>query len=155
MIPADQITSQVSIPSCVIWPLTAWPRRTLFVMRLEMRLYACARNFFAWASILLQLHTSAKVVASSPSGTHLTGRTHRGPREYYPTHHRRHTSALAMPIRNPFARRPGASDNNAQTTDAPGFERVDTVGSGSRSTSVLSISTTRSHDTGEYKMSGA
>lgn len=57
-----------------------------------------------------------------------------------------------MPIRNPFARRPGPShDENARPDDAPGFERVDTVGS--RSGLSLSISTTRSHDSGEYKMS--
>jgi hypothetical protein len=59
-----------------------------------------------------------------------------------------------MPIRNPFARRPGPiHDENARPNDAPGFERVDTVGS--RSGLSLSISTTRSHDSGEYKMSGA
>lgn len=58
-----------------------------------------------------------------------------------------------MPIRNPFARRSGTTinDENVQPVEAPGFERVDTVGS--KSTSVLSISTTRSHDTEEYKMS--
>jgi hypothetical protein len=57
-----------------------------------------------------------------------------------------------MPIRNPFARRPGVNHEDSDSgSDAPGFERVDTVGSRSG----LSISTTRSHDTGEYKMSGA
>lgn len=59
-----------------------------------------------------------------------------------------------MPIRNPFARRPGMNREDSDSgSDAPGFERVDTVGS--KSTSGLSISTTRSHDTREYKMSGA
>jgi len=66
-----------------------------------------------------------------------------------------------MPIRNPFARKPGAlahdenlrpeQVNSQQTT--PGFERVDTVGS--KASSVLSIRSAKSHDTGEYKMSGA
>ncbi|PWI75004.1 hypothetical protein PCL_08318 [Purpureocillium lilacinum] len=64
-----------------------------------------------------------------------------------------------MPIRNPFARKPGAlahdenlrpeQVNGQQTT--PGFERVDTVGS--KASSVLSIRSAKSHDTGEYKMS--
>ncbi|GJN68468.1 hypothetical protein VFPBJ_02937 [Purpureocillium lilacinum] len=64
-----------------------------------------------------------------------------------------------MPIRNPFARKPGAlahdenlrpeQVNSQQTT--PGFERVDTVGS--KASSVLSIRSAKSHDTGEYKMS--
>ena len=66
-----------------------------------------------------------------------------------------------MPIRNPFARRSGpvSQDENARTdTDAadnpshPGFERVDTVGS--KASSALSIRSSRSQDTGEYKMSG-
>ncbi|KAK4245299.1 hypothetical protein C7999DRAFT_16491 [Corynascus novoguineensis] len=70
-----------------------------------------------------------------------------------------------MPIRNPFARRPGPSavqDENQRpgsaagniTADAahPGFERVDTVGS--KASSAFSIrSGRRSQDTGEYKMS--
>jgi hypothetical protein len=64
-----------------------------------------------------------------------------------------------MPIRNPFARRPGTaavSDENARPVSssgdalqAPGFERADTVGS--KASSALSI---RSQDNGEYKMSG-
>lgn len=66
-----------------------------------------------------------------------------------------------MPIRNPFARRPGSAvavDENAhldqsQSHSAPGFERVDTVGS--KASSVMSIRSAKSHDTGEYKMSGA
>lgn len=71
-----------------------------------------------------------------------------------------------MPIRNPFARRPGpatAHDESSRpgsaagptTTDAahPGFERVDTVGS--KASSAFSIRSSRpSQDTGEYKMSG-
>jgi len=70
-----------------------------------------------------------------------------------------------MPIRNPFARRPAATaaqDESSRPgsaagggeTDAahPGFERVDTVGS--KASSVLSIRSRRSQDTGEYKMSG-
>lgn len=64
-----------------------------------------------------------------------------------------------MPIRNPFARRPGApaqTDENArpaeETPSHPGFERVDTVGS--KTSSALSIaSSRRSNDNGEYKMS--
>ncbi|KAM7196058.1 hypothetical protein V8F33_006350 [Rhypophila sp. PSN 637] len=68
-----------------------------------------------------------------------------------------------MPIRNPFARRPGASVNpgdnasdGSQSTGSldpahPGFERVDTVGS--KASSSLSIRSRRSQDTGEYKMS--
>lgn len=64
-----------------------------------------------------------------------------------------------MPIRNPFARRPGpgvvVQDENARPTDgrvpsAPGFERVDTVGS--KASSVLSIR--NNSDNGDYKMSG-
>lgn len=66
-----------------------------------------------------------------------------------------------MPIRNPFARRPGApavSDENLRPESAegvkppPAFERVDTVGS--KASSALSIRSTKSQDTGEYKMSG-
>lgn len=69
-----------------------------------------------------------------------------------------------MPIRNPFARRPGATamaqDENSRPGSAagevdvahPGFERVDTVGS--KASSALSIRSRRSQDTGEYKMSG-
>ncbi|KAJ4290151.1 hypothetical protein N0V88_006660 [Collariella sp. IMI 366227] len=69
-----------------------------------------------------------------------------------------------MPIRNPFARRPGpaALQDDAQRpgssaavrSDAahPGFERVDTVGS--KASSAFSIRGSRkSQDTGEYKMS--
>ncbi|KAM6539373.1 hypothetical protein FALCPG4_001180 [Fusarium falciforme] len=59
-----------------------------------------------------------------------------------------------MPIRNPFARRPGSivvQDENQRPDTAPGFEKVDTVGS--KATSVLSIRNTKNHDTGEYKMS--
>ncbi|KAM0260285.1 hypothetical protein ACHAQJ_002850 [Trichoderma viride] len=61
-----------------------------------------------------------------------------------------------MPIRNPFTRRPGAvvqvDDNVFINQDHyPGFERVDTVGS--KASSVLSIRSARSQDTGEYKMS--
>ncbi|KAK1777364.1 hypothetical protein QBC45DRAFT_191158 [Copromyces sp. CBS 386.78] len=68
-----------------------------------------------------------------------------------------------MPIRNPFARRPGAAvtqDENvrpgsdAGNTDPahPGFERVNTVGS--RASSAFSIrSNKKGPDTGEYKMS--
>ncbi|KXX75378.1 hypothetical protein MMYC01_207498 [Madurella mycetomatis] len=67
-----------------------------------------------------------------------------------------------MPIRNPFARRPGAitiQDENqrpgsaAGKTDveSPGFEKVDTVGS--MASAAFSIRSRRSQDTGEYKMS--
>jgi hypothetical protein len=62
-----------------------------------------------------------------------------------------------MPIRNPFARRPGAAvatvDENMRpdANAPPAFERVDTVGS--KASSVLTIRSTRSQDTGEYKMS--
>ncbi|EFZ00475.1 hypothetical protein MAA_04252 [Metarhizium robertsii ARSEF 23] len=62
-----------------------------------------------------------------------------------------------MPIRNPFARRTGtaaAHDENLHPERQDpylGFERVDTVGS--KASSALSIRSTRSHDTGEYKMS--
>lgn len=63
-----------------------------------------------------------------------------------------------MPIRNPFARRPGvvvSQEENLRpelANQCPGFERVDTVGS--KASSVLSIRSARSQDTGEYKMSG-
>lgn len=67
-----------------------------------------------------------------------------------------------MPIRNPFARRPGLviNDENARpgsessNTDVahPGFERVDTVGS--KASSALSVRSAKSQDNGEYKMSG-
>lgn len=64
-----------------------------------------------------------------------------------------------MPIRNPFARRqideaglrPPLSIEPPLKTP-PGFERVDTVGS--KASSAISISSRRSQDTGEYKMSG-
>jgi hypothetical protein len=63
-----------------------------------------------------------------------------------------------MPIRNPFAKRPGATpatDENARPESSsgdvlqPGFERADTMGS--KASSALSM---RSQDNGEYKMSG-
>lgn len=60
-----------------------------------------------------------------------------------------------MPIRNPFAKRPqgaDAQDENLRPDASAGFERVDTVGS--KASSVLSIRTSRSQDTGDYKMSG-
>jgi hypothetical protein len=59
-----------------------------------------------------------------------------------------------MPIRNPFTRRPGSvvvQDENQRPDTAPGFEKVDTVGSKSRP--VLSIRS-QGRDNGEYKMSG-
>ncbi|KAK3694952.1 hypothetical protein B0T22DRAFT_87952 [Podospora appendiculata] len=67
-----------------------------------------------------------------------------------------------MPIRNPFARRPGVvitQDENVRPGSSagnadvahPGFERVDTVGS--KASSALSITSRKSQDTGEYKMS--
>ncbi|AEO65432.1 uncharacterized protein THITE_2169976 [Thermothielavioides terrestris NRRL 8126] len=66
-----------------------------------------------------------------------------------------------MPIRNPFARRPGPAvqeesqrpGSAAGTADPahPGFERVDTVGS--KASSAFSIRSRRSQDTGEYKLS--
>ncbi|KAI0196270.1 hypothetical protein EV127DRAFT_450844 [Xylaria flabelliformis] len=68
-----------------------------------------------------------------------------------------------MPIRNPFAKRPFlttgaevANDENAppstrQKDSYSGFERVDTVGS--RTSSAWSIHSTKSRDTGDYKMS--
>ncbi|PSR75533.1 Cys/Met metabolism PLP-dependent enzyme-domain-containing protein [Coniella lustricola] len=63
-----------------------------------------------------------------------------------------------MPIRNPFTRRqadggglrPSLTIEPALKTP-PGFERVDTVGS--KASSAVSISSRRSQDTGEYKMS--
>ncbi|KAI1373640.1 hypothetical protein F4677DRAFT_448207 [Hypoxylon crocopeplum] len=68
-----------------------------------------------------------------------------------------------MPIRNPFARRPGVltgaevRDENVRP-GAPslesaqaGFEKVDTIGS--KASSSLSIRSTKSRDTGDYKMS--
>jgi hypothetical protein len=58
-----------------------------------------------------------------------------------------------MPIRNPFTRRPGSvvvQDENQRPDTAPGFEKVDTVGSKSRP--VLSIRS-QGRDNGEYKMS--
>jgi hypothetical protein len=68
-----------------------------------------------------------------------------------------------MPIRNPFARRPGLTiptDENVRPGSAvsntdvahPGFERVDTIGS--KASSAVSVRSSRSQDTGEYKMSG-
>ncbi|PHH84897.1 hypothetical protein CDD83_1212 [Cordyceps sp. RAO-2017] len=64
-----------------------------------------------------------------------------------------------MPLRNPFARRPGpvvivpddGPGPQRDTRPHPGFERVDTVGS--KASSMLSIRSAKSHDTGEYKMS--
>lgn len=61
-----------------------------------------------------------------------------------------------MPIRMPFSRRPGSSQANDENSaverqDAPGFERVNTVGS--KASSALSVRTAKSEDTGEYKMS--
>ncbi|KAK2610558.1 hypothetical protein N8I77_003977 [Diaporthe amygdali] len=64
-----------------------------------------------------------------------------------------------MPIRNPFTRRPQADEGlrppltiDPPLKTPPGFERVDTVGS-KASSAALSISSRRSTDTGEYKMS--
>lgn len=68
-----------------------------------------------------------------------------------------------MPIRNPFARRPGGpvvNDENLRPefaadgsrTALPGFERVDTVGS--KASSAVSVRSGKSQDNGEYKMSG-
>lgn len=78
-----------------------------------------------------------------------------------------------MPIRNPFARRPGPAQVQAQQDENntsnnsrpgsvqcedpahPGFEREDTVGSKASLSSAWSIRSGRkSQDTGEYKMSG-
>ncbi|KAI1763440.1 hypothetical protein GGR53DRAFT_367422 [Hypoxylon sp. FL1150] len=68
-----------------------------------------------------------------------------------------------MPIRNPFARRPGVvngtevrEENIRPVALSPasaqaGFEKVDIVGS--KASSSLSIRSTRSRDTGDYKMS--
>jgi hypothetical protein len=67
-----------------------------------------------------------------------------------------------MPIRNPFARRPapanglepGQEDGSqlgAQYGGTPGFERVDTVGSKASS---MSISSSKSQEPAEYKLSG-
>ncbi|KAI2621092.1 hypothetical protein GGR54DRAFT_88115 [Hypoxylon sp. NC1633] len=68
-----------------------------------------------------------------------------------------------MPIRNPFARRPGLL-NTAEVKDEnvrpdalrpdsaqAGFEKVDTIGS--KASSSLSIRSVKSRDTGDYKMS--
>jgi hypothetical protein len=72
-----------------------------------------------------------------------------------------------MPIRNPFVnpftKRPAHGgeiyhDENMRPEQLSpkdanaGFERVDTVGS--KASSVLSIRSTRSQDTGDYKLSG-
>ncbi|TGJ88159.1 hypothetical protein E0Z10_g534 [Xylaria hypoxylon] len=70
-----------------------------------------------------------------------------------------------MPIRNPFAKRPFlntgadvANDENVRPASyiprdaSGGFERVDTVGSGT--SSAWSIHSSKSRDTGDYKMSG-
>ncbi|KAI1410780.1 hypothetical protein F5Y13DRAFT_166793 [Hypoxylon sp. FL1857] len=68
-----------------------------------------------------------------------------------------------MPIRNPFARRPGflngpdVKDENVRpgalspASAQSGFEKVDIVGS--KASSSLSIRSTRSRDNGDYKMS--
>ncbi|KAI0110065.1 hypothetical protein F4814DRAFT_425619 [Daldinia grandis] len=65
-----------------------------------------------------------------------------------------------MPIRNPFARRPGAlnleiKDENirpgALVSPQAGFEKVDIIGS--KASSSLSIRSTKSPDNGDYKMS--
>lgn len=60
-----------------------------------------------------------------------------------------------MPIRNPFARRPGSAAEDGANSEhldasAPGFVRVDTVGSKASS---LSIRSGKSQDNGAYKMS--
>ncbi|KAF5019838.1 hypothetical protein F66182_8151 [Fusarium sp. NRRL 66182] len=58
-----------------------------------------------------------------------------------------------MPIRNPFARRPGSvvvQEENQRPDSVTDFEKVDTVGS--KSAPVLSIRS-QGHDNGEYKMS--
>lgn len=60
-----------------------------------------------------------------------------------------------MPIRNPFAKRPGLSngvDPEPEVENKPGFERVDTVGS--KASSALSITSGKSQEPAEYKMSG-
>ena len=68
---------------------------------------------------------------------------------------------MPIPIRLPFTRRPNAtdvSDENGRPdlvgakVSNPGFERVETIGS--KASSVLSIRTSKSHDNGDYKMSG-
>lgn len=57
-----------------------------------------------------------------------------------------------MPMRNPFVRRPGVVIPSQQQDSAHlGFERVDTIGS---KASVLSLGSDKSHEPGEYKMSG-
>ncbi|OTB01540.1 hypothetical protein M426DRAFT_323426 [Hypoxylon sp. CI-4A] len=68
-----------------------------------------------------------------------------------------------MPIRNPFARRPGlpngveVKDENVRpgalspSSAQAGFVKVDTIGS--KASSSLSIRSTRSRDNGDYKMS--
>ncbi|KAI1650513.1 uncharacterized protein F4817DRAFT_263316 [Daldinia loculata] len=65
-----------------------------------------------------------------------------------------------MPIRNPFARRPGVlnleiKDENvrpsALVSPQAGFEKVDIIGS--KASSSLSIRSTKSRDNGDYKMS--
>lgn len=60
-----------------------------------------------------------------------------------------------MPIRNPFTRRPGPTvvsteDGIERNPSHPGFEKVDTVGS---KVSSLSLASSKSRDTGDYKMS--
>lgn len=59
-----------------------------------------------------------------------------------------------MPIRNPFAKRPGVS-NGVEPDESlkPGFERADTVGSRA-SSSAMSIKSSQSQEPAEYKMSG-
>jgi hypothetical protein len=60
-----------------------------------------------------------------------------------------------MPIRNPFAKRPGVSnglDPEPEVENKPSFERVDTVGS--KASSALSINSGKSQEPAEYKMSG-
>ncbi|KAG6041298.1 hypothetical protein E4U41_005126 [Claviceps citrina] len=61
-----------------------------------------------------------------------------------------------MPIRNPFTRRPLPDEHlqpEHEDEDAhSGFERVETVGS-KASSSLSSLRSSKSHDTGEYKMS--
>ncbi|KAJ0327849.1 hypothetical protein COL5a_005434 [Colletotrichum fioriniae] len=64
-----------------------------------------------------------------------------------------------MPIRNPFARRPGpatlhadeSSRPDGENPSHPGFEKQDTVGS--KASSSLSVRSSKSQDNGEYKMS--
>lgn len=60
-----------------------------------------------------------------------------------------------MPIRNPFAKRPGLShglDPEPEVENKPDFERVDTVGS--KASSAWSINSGKSQEPAEYKMSG-